>query len=45
VPKRIFGPKRVEVTGDQRKLHNEELLAQEDQWRALVNAVTNFLIS
>jgi hypothetical protein len=23
--RRIFGPKRVEVTGDWRKLHNEEL--------------------
>jgi hypothetical protein len=25
VPRRIFGPKRDEVTGDCRKLHNEEL--------------------
>jgi hypothetical protein len=25
VPKRIFGPKRDEVTGGWRKLHNEEL--------------------
>jgi hypothetical protein len=25
VPRRIFGPKRDEVTGDWRKLHNEEL--------------------
>jgi hypothetical protein len=25
VLKRIFGPKRVEVTGKWRKLHNEEL--------------------
>jgi hypothetical protein len=25
VPKRIFGPKRDEVKGDWRKLHNEEL--------------------
>jgi hypothetical protein len=25
VLKRIFGPKRDEVTGDRRKLHNEEL--------------------
>jgi hypothetical protein len=25
VLKRIFGPKRDEVTGEQRKLHNEEL--------------------
>jgi hypothetical protein len=25
VPKRIFGPKRDEVTGEWRKLHNEEL--------------------
>jgi hypothetical protein len=25
VPRRIFGPKRVEVTGEWRKLHNEEL--------------------
>ena len=25
VLRRIFGPKRVEVTGDWRKLHNEEL--------------------
>jgi hypothetical protein len=24
-PRRIFGPKRDEVTGDWRKLHNEEL--------------------
>jgi hypothetical protein len=26
VLRRIFGPKRDEVTGDWRKLHNEELL-------------------
>jgi hypothetical protein len=26
VLRRIFGPKRDEVTGDLRKLHNEELL-------------------
>jgi hypothetical protein len=26
VPSRIFGPKRDEVTGGLRKLHNEELL-------------------
>jgi hypothetical protein len=26
--KRIFGPKRDEVTGEWRKLHNEELLHQ-----------------
>jgi hypothetical protein len=25
VPRRIFGPKRNEVTGEWRKLHNEEL--------------------
>jgi hypothetical protein len=25
VPRRIFGPKRDEVTGDSRKIHNEEL--------------------
>jgi hypothetical protein len=25
VLRRIFGPKRVEVTGEWRKLHNEEL--------------------
>jgi len=25
VPRRIFGPRRVEVTGEWRKLHNEEL--------------------
>jgi hypothetical protein len=25
VLRRIFGPKRVEVTGDWRKIHNEEL--------------------
>jgi len=25
VPRRIFGPKRDEVTGEYRKLHNEEL--------------------
>jgi hypothetical protein len=25
VPRRIFGPKRDEVTGDWRKVHNEEL--------------------
>jgi hypothetical protein len=25
VLRRIFGPKRVEVTGGRRKLHNEEL--------------------
>jgi hypothetical protein len=25
VPRRIFGPKRDEMTGDWRKLHNEEL--------------------
>jgi hypothetical protein len=25
VPRRIFGPKRGEVTGEWRKLHNEEL--------------------
>jgi hypothetical protein len=25
VPSRIFGPKREEVTGGRRKLHNEEL--------------------
>jgi hypothetical protein len=25
VPRRIFGPKRDEVTGEWRKLHNEEL--------------------
>jgi hypothetical protein len=25
VPRRIFGPKRYEVTGEWRKLHNEEL--------------------
>jgi hypothetical protein len=25
VLRRIFGPKRVDVTGDSRKLHNEEL--------------------
>jgi hypothetical protein len=25
VPRRIFGPKRDEVTGGRRKLHNEEL--------------------
>jgi hypothetical protein len=25
VPRRIFGPKMEEVTGDRRKLHNEEL--------------------
>jgi hypothetical protein len=25
VPRRIFGPKRDEVTGDWRKMHNEEL--------------------
>jgi hypothetical protein len=24
VPRRIFGPKRDEVTGDWKKLHNEE---------------------
>jgi hypothetical protein len=28
VLRRIFGPKRDEVTGEWRKLHNEELLAQ-----------------
>jgi hypothetical protein len=26
VLRRIFGPRRVEVTGDWRKLHNEELV-------------------
>jgi hypothetical protein len=26
VLRRLFGPKRTEVTGDWRKLHNEELL-------------------
>jgi hypothetical protein len=26
--RRIFGPKRDEVTGEWRKLHNEELLRQ-----------------
>jgi hypothetical protein len=25
VPRRIFGPKRDEMTGEWRKLHNEEL--------------------
>jgi hypothetical protein len=25
VPRRIFGPKREKMTGDYRKLHNEEL--------------------
>jgi len=25
VLKRIFGPRRVEVTGERRRLHNEEL--------------------
>ena len=25
VPRRVFGPKRDEVTGEWRKLHNEEL--------------------
>jgi hypothetical protein len=25
VLKNVFGPKRVEVTGERRKLHNEEL--------------------
>jgi hypothetical protein len=28
---RIFGPKRVDVTGERRKLHNEEL---NDQYRS-----------
>jgi hypothetical protein len=28
VLRRIFGPKRDELTGDWRKLHNEELLAK-----------------
>jgi hypothetical protein len=28
VLRRIFGPKRVEVTGDWRKLHNEEHVAR-----------------
>jgi hypothetical protein len=28
VLRRIFGPKRDEVTGEWRKLHNEELLTQ-----------------
>jgi hypothetical protein len=28
VPWRIFGPRRDEVTGEWRKLHNEELLTQ-----------------
>jgi hypothetical protein len=28
VMSRIFGPKRVEVTGECRKLHNEELNGQ-----------------
>jgi hypothetical protein len=26
VPRKIFGPKRDEVTGEWRKLHNEELM-------------------
>jgi hypothetical protein len=26
VPRRLFGPKRDEVTGEWRKLHNEELI-------------------
>jgi hypothetical protein len=26
VPRRVFGPKRDEVTGEWRKLHNEELI-------------------
>jgi hypothetical protein len=28
VLRRIFGPRRDEVTGEWRKLHNEELLSQ-----------------
>jgi hypothetical protein len=31
VLRRIFGPKRDEVTGDWRKLHNEELHAKRNE--------------
>jgi hypothetical protein len=53
VLRRIFGPRRDEVTGDWRKLHNEELhnlyswidLVQDrDQWRALVNTAMNLRV-
>jgi hypothetical protein len=44
VLRRIFGPKRDEVTGGWRKLHKIDLAQDRDQWRALVRAVMNFRV-
>jgi hypothetical protein len=52
VLRKIFGPKRDEVKGKWRKLHNEELrdvdwigLAHDrNRWRALVNSVLNLRV-
>jgi hypothetical protein len=52
VLRRIFGPKRDEVTGGWGKLHNEELhnlvffakYNSNDQWRAFVNTVMNLRV-
>jgi hypothetical protein len=56
VLRRIFGPKRDEVTGELKKLHNEELrdlyssprimrVIKQRRRRALVNSVVSYLVS
>jgi len=51
--RRIFGPRRDEVTGKWRRLHNEEgcgymdwigLAQDRDRWRTLVSAVMNLRV-
>ena len=45
VLRRIFGPERDGVTGEWRKLHNEELNNRDrDRWLALVSTVMNIQV-